>query len=158
MERPGNNRHRGKISLCITIERDAMRKLAIVGVVTVAAALPLLSGTVASHASEGPWCHTFGGAQGSIENCSIRSAASKSRATADPARQIRIGPARGLLLVYTPGRGDNALKRQVYHSAGWGSLAFSTPLAKIAIATAAMRKPIAITAVTPSTKPKPPPP
>jgi len=140
-----------------------MRKLAIVGVVTVAAALPLLSGTVASHASEGPWCHTFGGAQGSIENCSSKRAASKSRATADPARQIRIGPAtcltggpRGLLLVCTPGRGDNALKRQVYHSAGWGSLAFSTPLAKIAIATAAMRKPIAITAVTPSTKPKPP--
>jgi hypothetical protein len=56
----------------MAIERDVMRKLAIGGVVAVAAGLPLLSGTVASHAGEGPWCHTFGGAQGSIENCSIR--------------------------------------------------------------------------------------
>ena len=31
-----------------------------------------LRGTVESYASEGPWCHTFGGAQGSIENCGIQ--------------------------------------------------------------------------------------
>jgi hypothetical protein len=47
-----------------------MRKLAIAGVVT--AAFSLLGGVVESYAVEGPWCHTFGGAQGSIENCSIQ--------------------------------------------------------------------------------------
>jgi Protein of unknown function (DUF3551) len=49
-----------------------MRRFTIAAVVTVAAALPFLSGTVESHAAEGPWCHTFGGAQGSIENCAIQ--------------------------------------------------------------------------------------
>ena len=49
-----------------------MRRLAIAGVVTVAATLPFLSGTVESYAAEGPWCHTFGGAQGGIENCRIQ--------------------------------------------------------------------------------------
>jgi hypothetical protein len=49
-----------------------MQKFAIAIVVTAAAALPLLGATVESYAAEGPWCHTFGGAQGGIENCSIR--------------------------------------------------------------------------------------
>jgi uncharacterized protein DUF3551 len=50
-----------------------MRKLAMAGLITAAAALPFLGETTPSHAGEGPWCHTFGGAQGGIENCSIRS-------------------------------------------------------------------------------------
>jgi hypothetical protein len=49
-----------------------MRKLAIAGVVTVAATLPFLGGTVESYAAEGPWCHEFGGAQGGIRNCDIQ--------------------------------------------------------------------------------------
>jgi uncharacterized protein DUF3551 len=53
-------------------KRNAMRKLAIAGVVTVAAALPFLGGTVESYAAEGPWCHTYGGSQGTIENCRIQ--------------------------------------------------------------------------------------
>jgi hypothetical protein len=53
-------------------ERNAMRKIAIAGVVTVAAALPFLGGTAASHAAEGPWCHTYGGGMGGIENCRIQ--------------------------------------------------------------------------------------
>jgi hypothetical protein len=51
-------------------EYDA--KVAIAGFMTVATVLPFLGGTVESYASEGPWCHTFGGAQGSIENCRIQ--------------------------------------------------------------------------------------
>jgi hypothetical protein len=46
-------------------------------------------------------------------------------------------------------------RRQPY-SAGCGSRAFSTPLARTAIMIAATRKPIATIAVTPSTRPKPP--
>ena len=75
-----------------------MRKIAIARVVTVAAALPFLGGTVASHAAEGPWCHTFGGGMGGIENGRFRRskcAALRSRATADPAHQTRIGWAMG---------------------------------------------------------------
>ncbi len=49
-----------------------MRKFAMAGLIAVAASLPLLSGMTRSHAAEGPWCHTFGGAQGGIENCSIQ--------------------------------------------------------------------------------------
>jgi hypothetical protein len=49
-----------------------MRRFAIAGFVTVAMSLPFLGGTVESYASEGPWCHTFGGAQESIENCGIQ--------------------------------------------------------------------------------------
>jgi hypothetical protein len=49
-----------------------MRKLAMAALIT-AAALPLLGATTPSHAAEGPWCHEFGGAQGGIMNCSIRS-------------------------------------------------------------------------------------
>jgi hypothetical protein len=49
-----------------------MRKIAMAGLVAAAAVLPLLSGMTQSRASEGPWCHTFGGAQGGIENCSIQ--------------------------------------------------------------------------------------
>ena len=50
-----------------------MRKFAIAGFVTVATVLPFLGGTVESYASEGPWCHTWGGAQGGpIENCGIQ--------------------------------------------------------------------------------------
>jgi Protein of unknown function (DUF3551) len=49
-----------------------MRKFTVAAVVTVAAALPFLSGTVESHAAEGPWCHTYGGSQGTIENCRIQ--------------------------------------------------------------------------------------
>jgi len=54
----------------MTIARNVMRKFAIAGVVP--AALPFLGGTVESHAAEGTWCHTFGGSQGSIENCRIQ--------------------------------------------------------------------------------------
>ena len=50
-----------------------MRKFATAGLVVMAAGLPLLSGMTSIHAAEGPWCHTFGGAQGGIENCSIQS-------------------------------------------------------------------------------------
>jgi hypothetical protein len=70
-----------------------MRKFAIAGFVTVAMSLPFLGGTVESYASEGPWCHTFGGPEASIENCRferLRSAALKSKAMVDPARRIRI--------------------------------------------------------------------
>jgi hypothetical protein len=49
-----------------------MRKFAIATVVTATAAFSLMNGTVESYAVEGPWCHTFGGAQGAIENCGIR--------------------------------------------------------------------------------------
>ena len=49
-----------------------MRKFAIAGFVTVAMSLPFLGGTVESYASEGPWCHGFGGPEASIENCRIR--------------------------------------------------------------------------------------
>jgi hypothetical protein len=41
-------------------------------VVTVAAALPFLGGTAESYAAEGPWCHTYGGSQGTIENCRVQ--------------------------------------------------------------------------------------
>ena len=50
-----------------------MRKLAMVGLIAVAAGLPLLCGMRPSHAAEGPWCHSFGGASANIENCSIQS-------------------------------------------------------------------------------------
>lgn len=50
-----------------------MRKLAMAGLIAGAAALAFLSATTPSHAAEGPWCHSFGGAQGGIENCSIQS-------------------------------------------------------------------------------------
>jgi Protein of unknown function (DUF3551) len=50
-----------------------MCKLAMAGLITAAAALPLLGGTTQGRAAEGPWCHSFGGAQGGIENCSIQS-------------------------------------------------------------------------------------
>lgn len=49
-----------------------MRKIAIMTVMATATALPLIGGTTASSASEGPWCHEFGGAQGGIINCSIQ--------------------------------------------------------------------------------------
>jgi hypothetical protein len=49
-----------------------MRKFAMAGLITLAPMLPLLSGMTQSHAAQGPWCHTFGGAQGRIENCSIQ--------------------------------------------------------------------------------------
>jgi hypothetical protein len=49
-----------------------MRKLAIVGFVAVATALPFFGGTGGSYASEGPWCHTWGGSQGMIENCRLQ--------------------------------------------------------------------------------------
>jgi Protein of unknown function (DUF3551) len=38
-----------------------------------AVGLPLLSGMPSTHAAEGPWCHTFGGASANIQDCSIRS-------------------------------------------------------------------------------------
>ena len=44
-----------------------MRKVAIAGFVAVATVLPFLGGTVESYASEGPWCHTWGGAQGGAD-------------------------------------------------------------------------------------------
>jgi hypothetical protein len=50
-----------------------MRKYALAGLLVAAAGLPLLSGMTETRAGEGPWCHTFGGAQGGIENCSIQS-------------------------------------------------------------------------------------
>jgi uncharacterized protein DUF3551 len=50
-----------------------MRKLAMAGLIAGAATLPSLGATTPSHAAEGPWCHSFGGAQGGIENCSIQS-------------------------------------------------------------------------------------
>jgi hypothetical protein len=50
-----------------------MRKFAIVTVVATATALPLIGGTTVSHASAGPGCHEFGGAQGGIRNCSLQS-------------------------------------------------------------------------------------
>jgi len=43
------------------------------GRLTVAAGLLLLNGMTSSHAAEGPWCHSFGGASANIENCSIQS-------------------------------------------------------------------------------------
>jgi Protein of unknown function (DUF3551) len=46
--------------------RYAMRKFAMAAVMSL-----LLGGATESQASEGPWCHTFGGAQGSIENCRL---------------------------------------------------------------------------------------
>jgi Protein of unknown function (DUF3551) len=49
-----------------------MRNFAIAGFVTVAMSLSFLGGTVESYASEGPWCHTFGGPEASIENCRVR--------------------------------------------------------------------------------------
>jgi hypothetical protein len=50
-----------------------MRRFAIVTVMAAAAALPLVAGTVASYAVEGPWCHTFGGATANIQNCRLPS-------------------------------------------------------------------------------------
>ena len=50
-----------------------MRKFILAGLFVLAGGFPLLCGMTASHAAEGPWCHTFGGAQGGIENCSIQS-------------------------------------------------------------------------------------
>ena len=50
-----------------------MRKLAMTGLLTMAAGLLLLSGMTSSHAAQGPWCHSFGGASANIENCSIQS-------------------------------------------------------------------------------------
>jgi hypothetical protein len=52
--------------------------------------------------------------------------------------------------------GFNAINPSVDYSAGCGKRALSTPLARIAIITAATRKPIATTAVALSTRPKPP--
>jgi uncharacterized protein DUF3551 len=49
-----------------------MRKLAMAGLMSAAAALPFLGGTTPGHSGEGPWCHEFGGAQGGIQNCSIQ--------------------------------------------------------------------------------------
>jgi hypothetical protein len=49
-----------------------MRKFAIASVVIVATALSLPGGTVKSYAAEGPWCHSFGGGLGGIENCRVR--------------------------------------------------------------------------------------
>lgn len=48
-----------------------MRKFAIATIAIAAAAFWLLGGAVESHAGEGPWCHTFGGSQGTIENCRL---------------------------------------------------------------------------------------
>jgi hypothetical protein len=52
--------------------RKAMRKLALAAMMSIATALPLLGGAIESRATEGPWCHTFGGSQGPIENCGFR--------------------------------------------------------------------------------------
>jgi hypothetical protein len=111
----------GKYPGGMAIERDVMRKIAIAGVVAVAAGLPLLSGTVAGHAGEGPWCHTFGGAQGSIENCSIRTLeacrfeiqGNGGSCSPNPHWPGNLPDRRAVrpLLACTPGRGDNALRR-----------------------------------------------
>jgi len=49
-----------------------MRKLVIVGLLTAATASVFIGGTRDANASEGPWCHYWGGAMGSIENCRLR--------------------------------------------------------------------------------------
>ena len=48
-----------------------MRKFAWAAMMSIVTALPLLGGAVESRATEGPWCHTFGGSQGPIENCRL---------------------------------------------------------------------------------------
>jgi Protein of unknown function (DUF3551) len=48
-----------------------MRKFAMAAMMSFATAVPLLVGATKGQATEGPWCHTFGGAQGSIENCRL---------------------------------------------------------------------------------------
>jgi hypothetical protein len=50
-----------------------MRSSLILGVLTIAVALALVTGTRQSHAYEGPWCAWFGGGQDYFENCSMRS-------------------------------------------------------------------------------------
>jgi Protein of unknown function (DUF3551) len=49
-----------------------MRKFMIFGLAGAATGLALLWGTPQGHASEQPWCIIFGGSQGSIENCGMR--------------------------------------------------------------------------------------
>ena len=48
-----------------------MRKLVIVGLLTAATASVFRGGTRDAAASEGPWCHYWGGAMGGVENCRI---------------------------------------------------------------------------------------
>ena len=49
-----------------------MRKLLIAGLLTAATASVVFGGTKNVDAYEGPWCHTWGGGMGSIENCRIQ--------------------------------------------------------------------------------------
>ena len=49
-----------------------MRKLVIAGLLTAATGSVFLGGTKNADAYDGPWCHTWGGAMGGIENCRIQ--------------------------------------------------------------------------------------
>jgi hypothetical protein len=49
-----------------------MRKLVIAGLLTAATGSVFLAETNNATAYEGPWCHTWGGSQGPIENCGLQ--------------------------------------------------------------------------------------
>jgi Protein of unknown function (DUF3551) len=49
-----------------------MRKLVIAGLLSAVTASAILAGTNDATAAEGPWCHTWGGSQGPIENCRLQ--------------------------------------------------------------------------------------
>ena len=50
-----------------------MRNPVILGVLVLAVALALITGTRQSRAYEGPWCARTGGSEGYVESCSMRS-------------------------------------------------------------------------------------
>jgi hypothetical protein len=53
--------------------RFTMRKPVVLGLLTIAVALALVTGTSQSQAYEGPWCAWWGGGQDYFERCSMRS-------------------------------------------------------------------------------------
>ena len=130
-------------------KRGAMRRLAITGVVTVAAALSFLGGTGTVAPLKGRGATPMAAARGRSKIAGFRPlkcAALRSRATADPAHQIRIGrairsrnDASHNRLVCTPGRGANEIDLSADYFAGCGSHALPASSARDAKPVAKLR-------------------
>jgi Protein of unknown function (DUF3551) len=93
--------------LCFAAAATATVTGAVTGSLTASA---LLAATIESHATEQPWCIVFGGSQGPIENCSMR--------TFEMCRQEAIAGNRGSCFLNPYYAGDWRQRSDVQHK-GW---------------------------------------